>query len=83
MLNSGSYFIILVGLILFKVISYIVNKIAVKFARYKLARNIGMWVYSPSLLNDLKNEMLKLFLESYFDLANCSLMNILAFFEKT
>ena len=83
MMNSGSFFIILAGIIILKMISYLINKIAVLFARCKLARLVGIRVFSPTILIDLKNEMFKIILESYFDLALCSLLNILAFFEKT
>lgn len=61
---------------------FLVNKIAVYFAKYEFCRLIGMRVYSESLWQDFKIGGLKLFIESYFDLAMCSLLNVLAFFEK-
>jgi len=82
-MNSGSFFIIIAGLICLKVTYYIINKIAVLFAHYKFSRLVGIYFYTPSLLNDLKNEILKLFIKSYFDLALCSFLNMFAFFEKT
>ena len=81
-LNSGSYFILWAIMTLFTLVKFIINKIAVYFARNPLARKLGIYIYSDSYWNEFKDGAMKLLMESYFDLAMCSLLNVLAFFEK-
>jgi hypothetical protein len=80
-INSGSYFIIFVGVGMFTIVKFLINKIAVRFAKYETARIIGMKVFSHSKWKDFKMAGLKLFMESYFDLGMCSLLNMFAFVE--
>ena len=58
-----------------------INAVALRFAHNKNARLVGIRVYCPSYLHDMTQASLKLFLESYFDLAICSLLNLMAFIE--
>jgi len=71
MLNSGSFFVILVGVIVWMFIKFVVNEICKKFYRYEKARDIGVWCYESSYKNQIKQASFKLFLESYMDLAMC------------
>ena len=57
----------------------IINKVAVKFARNKYARMVGMYFSEENADRILWNAYLKLLLESYFDLCFCALLNTYAF----
>jgi hypothetical protein len=72
MLNSGSFLIIFVGIVLYKIIKLTANFIATKFPKNRRMRRMGMWGYSPSHTTDTKAALLKLFIESYFDLCFCT-----------
>ena len=80
-MNSGSYFIFMVGLVLGEYISYLINMTAVRFSQYKIARTIGQYSYNKSYKNSVWDGMLKMFLECYFDLALCAVLGMHAFIE--
>lgn len=58
------------------------NRLAVKFARSYYARKIGIQVDRESYIRCVWQASQKLFIESYFDLAICSFINIMAFEES-
>lgn len=79
MLNSGSYFIFIVVLLLMSIGRYIINRFAVWFSQKEWARKIGMWNYSSdSNLYTFTANNMKLYMESYFDLAFCTLLGMTA-----
>ena len=80
--NSGSYFVILAGIIVYYLFTYIINKICVCCAKRSIARKIGMLVYEENYWNQFVKSSYKLFLESFFDLVICSLINVFAFFNS-
>ena len=47
--NSGSYFLYLFGIVFYIIFSWSMNKIAVKYSKYKLAHKIGIMFYMPEL----------------------------------
>lgn len=47
LINTGSYFIIFAGMIACDILKFLLNKAAVKCARYRNARRIGMQMYEP------------------------------------
>lgn len=53
MMNSGSYFVFVLGFFLINFGLFIINKIATRFARHRQSRRIGMKIYSKSYLGDL------------------------------
>jgi hypothetical protein len=77
--NSGSYFIFFVGIFLFKFVRMLGQALAVKFSKHERFRKLGIKTYSGSYWNEMKYEVFKLFLESYFDLVLCALLNYLSF----
>ena len=80
-LNSGSYFVLQVILVAIHV-GQITTNFSVKFLRrYKIARELGIYVYQDDHLKEIGMETLKLYLECYFDLVICSFINIDAFLE--
>ena len=81
-MNSGSYFIVQVILLASHFTMAFLNLIAVKFAKNKLARMLGIWAYDDSHLGTAGIETIKLYLESYFDLAICAFINLDAFLQK-
>ena len=81
-MNSGSYFILGVGIFIFALARYLLNKIAVRFARHAFCRKVGIMFYRKSYKREITNAHLKLFMESYFDLAFCALMNFLSFYTN-
>ena len=80
-INSGSFFIIVVGIWLWEIDKAIINTVAKVFARYKWARKIGLWAYEKSHLKLLWAACRKLFIESYFDLSMCVMLSLLSFLE--
>jgi len=58
---------------------YMINLLAVKFARYKHARTIGIYFSEVDAKQRLWSAYLKLFLESYFDICFCAFLNTIAF----
>lgn len=81
LMNSGSYFIISVGLILYYFLKAIINRIAVHCSRKPMARKIGIWAYEKSYKKTMWQAALKLFIECYFDLTMCVMLSVLSFFE--
>ena len=81
MMNSGSYFIIMGGLFSFTIGKFILNTLARCCSRWKRMRKIGIWAYESSYIKNLWRDNLKLFVESYFDLAMCAALADLAFLE--
>ena len=57
----------------------IINRLAVKLAKYKNARRVGMYFSEADAGRRLWSAYLKLLLESYFDICFCALLNTLAF----
>ena len=80
-MNSGSYFVIQIGLIFYYFGMFIINKMCTLCPSKKNARQIGMFVHQKSYCKSLINSTIKLFLESYFDLVICTLINLFAFIE--
>ena len=81
-MNSGSYFVIILQLILYDATYFVINRICVACAKKKLARKLGVFVYQDSYIGNFKNSVIKLFLESYFDIVICSAINITAFIKS-
>lgn len=79
-LNSGSYFIILAGLVLYYATFWGINAVCVYFSYNTYARKVGIFVYEEDYRKELKNSTLKLFLESYYDLVICAFINFTAFY---
>ena len=81
-MNSGSYFILGAGIFIFTISRFILNKIATKFAQYPFFRKVGMKFYRSSYKKEITHAQLKLFMESYFDLAMCAMLNFLSFYTN-
>jgi len=81
MLNSGSYLIFQVLILCDFLIKMLVRKICAKFADTKGARAIGANLYTKNASRRLFNSYVKLFMESYFDLCFCAMLNLIAFME--
>jgi len=79
MMNSGSYFVIQASLFGYYFITYFVNKGCTFGARIPNLRRLGMLAYEDSYWNEFIKASYKLFLESYFDLVMCVLLNLFAF----
>lgn len=78
-MNSGSYFVIIVGLFVYMIVFYTVNKICTLNAKSPVARKIGMAIHEDSYWGGFVMAVFKLFLESYFDLVICTSINLDAF----
>ena len=74
--NSGSYLTIQVGLIIYYIFLFLVNRLAVCFATNHYARKIGIRVYENNYFKALG--IIKLYMESYFDIVFCSFINLTA-----
>ena len=81
-MNSGSYFVIIGGMAIYAVVFYFMNKVAVKFAKYRNARKFGMFIFEESYFESFVFGTKKLFLESYFDLVICSFINLTSFLRS-
>lgn len=82
LINSGSYFIFFGFVIVFNLIEGILNIFAKVFSKQRCCRKIGMKVWSKSQTLDIVNELFKLFIESYFDIAICIMLHNLSMVEK-
>ena len=60
----------------------IITWAATKFASNRWIRKVGLYFYEPNKDQRLWNTYLKLFLESYFDICFCAMLNSIAFKES-
>ena len=81
-MNSASYFLIQVFMLANYFGKLVIIWLATKFAQNKYARLVGIYFYEPNKDIRLKNAYLKLFLESYFDICFCAMLNSIAFKES-
>ena len=79
MLNSGSYFVIILGILVYNFVFFSINKLCVSFYKLNFARRVGVFVYSNSYSRSSVHSMIKLFLECYFDAVICTSINVTAF----
>lgn len=82
MMNSGSYFVIQASLLVYYFVTYLINKACVYNARYSVARRIGILVYEENYWSGCVGATYKLFLESYFDIVMCVMLNGFAFIKS-
>jgi hypothetical protein len=80
--NSGSYFVLQLGIMLYMLFFYLVNKACVLNAKSVVARKVGMFVHEDDYWDSFVDGSVKLFLESYFDLVICTAINISSFFRS-
>jgi hypothetical protein len=83
MMNSGSYFVIQASLVFYYLFAFIVNKICAYSAKSPVARKVGMFLYEENYWRELVKATYKLFLESYFDLVMCVMLNTFVFFKMS
>jgi hypothetical protein len=81
-MNSGSYFIIFTAILGFQLSKLLINLLARKLSKHKLARRIGVKVHEESYFKIVWDAGLKLFIECYFDLSMCVLLMVLSFVEQ-
>jgi hypothetical protein len=74
--------VLIVMTVVVSIVLMMINKISVKFANQYNARIVGMAVYYPSYWVLCKNGILKLILESFFDMVICSMINLSAFIRN-
>jgi hypothetical protein len=74
-MNSGSYLIMQLLIVVWHFVGKYLFKLCVKFARIPFFRRVGMMITPPDIQN-LKIISIKLMLETYFDLAICTFINI-------
>ena len=63
--------------------AYLTNKLCARYAKSIVARKIGMFAYEENYWRELVKATYKLFLESYFDLVMCVMLNTFAFFKMS
>jgi hypothetical protein len=81
MINSGSYFIIFGAILIFYLLKFIVNVVAIACSRFRRARIIGIWAFEQSYIGSIWDASLKLFIESFFDVSMCVWLSCLSFME--
>jgi hypothetical protein len=81
-LNSGSYFMIQGGLLAYCFTKYLINQLSVIFSKNKYARTVGIFVHEDNYLKYGLKAIVKLYMESYFDLIFCTLINLAALMEN-
>jgi hypothetical protein len=79
-MNSGSYLIMQLLILALYFVRKFLHKLGVKYAKYPIFRRLGMMITPPNT-EELKMAFLKLMLETYFDLAIGTFINIQAFIE--
>lgn len=80
-MQSGSFLIMQVGILVWHLIRWAIYKTSVKFARFKYARMLGIYLEKQDLLA-LKKATFRLFLESYFDVSNAVFLGIYGLAES-
>ena len=80
-MNSGSYFILIFLMCIQLMACSLVNFLTARCPKNKRMRKLGMSVYYRNYKRSLLVGLLKLFLESYFDLTMCALLGVFAFIE--
>ena len=76
--NSGSYFLIQISITVWVVFKFTVNFLAKKMNKLHYARRAGIWAYEDNYPKAFGSSSVKLFMESYFDLVICTMINVLA-----
>lgn len=61
---------------------YFINRVAVTFAKNSYARSMGIRVHEDNYLKALAASSIKLYMESYFDIVFCTLINMDALVES-
>lgn len=79
--NSGSYFLIQIGLFVSVFFTFLLNSFARLCAKRHYARKIGMWAYEENYIVTFNQSTVKLFMESYFDLVICTTINLIALLQ--
>ena len=78
--NSGSLYILIVIIYGGALLRWIINKICLMFAKYKYPRMFGSYVYTYDNFV-VRQAMLRLILESFFDITFCAFLNMMAFYD--
>ena len=82
MMNSGSYFVIQASVLGYYIVTYFINKACATFGpKYSFTRKLGMKAYEDNYWSEFVKATYKLFLESYFDIVMCVMLNMFAFFN--
>jgi len=76
--NSGSYFLIQLGIFGYMLFKVSINMLARVFSDYRYARSMGIWAYEENYLVNFGRNTVKLFMESYFDIVFCACLNFWA-----
>jgi len=79
-MNSGSYFIIAFGLVVYYFGRWFLNTLARCCAKSKRMRKVGIYAHETSYVGNFLYAFLKLNIESYFDLAMCAALAVLSFY---
>ena len=66
-LNSGSFFIMMAIIVVAFIAKLAYNSLAFMLARFRPYRLLGIWIGSDN--NELRSPLLKLLMETYFDIA--------------
>ena len=77
--QTGSFFIILLGIFVFYGLKWLTNKTAVKFHKSKNARKIGILAFETSYSEKIRQSAHILFLEYYFTLLLATLISFTSY----
>ena len=80
LLQSGSFFVMELIIILEVFVYYMFNKLATYFPQYYYFRLLGIKYYDEDPLSTMKLKSLGLLLEGYFDMAIAVTLNWITFF---
>ena len=80
--HSGSYFLIQISILCYLVFKVCLNQLAKLLSCNHYARRLGIWAYEDSYTNSFGQASAKLFMESYFELAIFTLINIIAMIKS-
>lgn len=78
-MNSGSFFLFAISIVLYQAFKLVFHAIAVFFSRFRLCRLMGMKLYDTKKMQGLRYGLLKLLMESYFDIMLCALLGVFAY----
>jgi len=77
LVNSGSYFIVMFGILGFNLVYWFLNSIAKRCARFKSCRRMGIKVYNEDYKSDSTNNVIKLVLETHFDISMIAVLGLI------
>jgi len=80
-MNQGSYLIYFVIIIIFNVLLFVLNKIALRCRRVECCRKFGVKINKKNYWHEIKAQNWKLFIEQYYEILLAATLGFISLFE--